>query len=132
MRRSGPMRLRSSNRLVCGVERRSSPSLPESPPTRWSPTEQMLQRKETSSIGASTSLKRSLLGGASEEIRSYLKAIARGAWRLVGWLTHEQNASRFDAMLTISAYSACPYPLHLGLSAGETRSAGPLSRLFLL
>jgi hypothetical protein len=42
-------------------------------------------------------------GKSSKRIRSYLKTTARETWELVGWLTHAQNATRFDAWLTVSA-----------------------------
>ncbi len=45
-------------------------------------------------------------GGSSERVRSHLKSVARGAWDLARWLTHERDATRFDAMLTVDATEA--------------------------
>jgi hypothetical protein len=42
-------------------------------------------------------------GESSEAIRTYLKMTARGTWGLVRWLTHEQNATRFDSDLSVAA-----------------------------
>jgi len=42
-------------------------------------------------------------GGSAEEVRGYLKATSKAAWKLVNGLTHDQNATRADAMLTHEA-----------------------------
>jgi hypothetical protein len=42
-------------------------------------------------------------GGSSERLRSYLKAIAKSTWQLVNWLTHAQNAGRFDGAIATQA-----------------------------
>ena len=42
-------------------------------------------------------------GASAKERRSYLKTITAEAWSLCGWLTHAQNATRFDAHLALDA-----------------------------
>lgn len=42
-------------------------------------------------------------GSAADEIRGYLKAIAKSTWQLVGWLTHASNAGRLDAHVVLDA-----------------------------
>jgi hypothetical protein len=42
-------------------------------------------------------------GRSAGRIRSYLKKIAASSWELVSWLTHAQNATRFDAHLAVDA-----------------------------
>lgn len=42
-------------------------------------------------------------GGSAEEVRGYLKATSKAAWKLVNGLTHDQNATRADAMLAHEA-----------------------------
>lgn len=42
-------------------------------------------------------------GESAQRVRTYLKAISRGAWQLVGWLTHAKNASRHDGRLVTEA-----------------------------
>lgn len=45
-----------------------------------------------------------LAGGSSNErLRSYLKAISKSAWQLVNWLTHTQNAGKFDGSIATEA-----------------------------
>ena len=42
-------------------------------------------------------------GASAEHVRGHLKAVAKGCWQLVGWLTHAQNATRHDAELAIES-----------------------------
>jgi hypothetical protein len=49
-----------------------------------------------------------LPGGAVAEIRSHIKELARSTWGLVGWVTHNQNATRFHADFAIHS---CAYLL---------------------
>jgi hypothetical protein len=45
-------------------------------------------------------------GDSNERIRSYLKALAKETWQLVGWLTHAVNASRHDGAMVVDATHA--------------------------
>lgn len=45
-------------------------------------------------------------GPSAKEARGYLKAVARGSWQLVSWLTHAKNAFRRDAQLALGATEA--------------------------
>ncbi len=45
-------------------------------------------------------------GSSSEEIRGYLKTLAKGTWQLVSWLTHSSNAVRFDGHMAVEATQA--------------------------
>jgi hypothetical protein len=40
-------------------------------------------------------------GSSSQEIRSYLKSIARSVWQLVSWLTHASNAVVYDGKVAL-------------------------------
>jgi hypothetical protein len=42
-------------------------------------------------------------GSRNERLRGYLKALADKTWKLVNWLTHTTNASRFEGTLVIDA-----------------------------
>lgn len=42
-------------------------------------------------------------GSRSEEIRAYLKAVAKRTWTLVQWLTHTSNATLFDGEMAVEA-----------------------------
>jgi hypothetical protein len=42
-------------------------------------------------------------GNSAERRRGYLKAIAKSTWELVQWLTHAENAIRFDAYFAFKA-----------------------------
>lgn len=42
-------------------------------------------------------------GSSAEELRHYLRSIAKTAWRLVNWLTHAKNATRHDAEIALNA-----------------------------
>jgi hypothetical protein len=42
-------------------------------------------------------------GGSNEQLRSYLKATSKSTWQLVNWLTHAQNAARFDGSIATQA-----------------------------
>lgn len=46
----------------------------------------------------------SFAGGASaQEVRGYLKAMAKSTWQMVNWLTHASNAVRFDGHMAVEA-----------------------------
>lgn len=42
-------------------------------------------------------------GSSASRVRSYLKGIANTTWELANWLTHAQNATRFDGEMTVDA-----------------------------
>jgi len=42
-------------------------------------------------------------GESAERIRGHLKAIAKSAWQLAGWLTHADGAKRLDASFVLDA-----------------------------
>lgn len=42
-------------------------------------------------------------GPAAARIRAYLRSTAKTTWELVQWLTHEQDATRLDAMIAVDA-----------------------------
>jgi hypothetical protein len=42
-------------------------------------------------------------GSANDELRRYLRGVAKSTWEYVNWLTHARNAVRFDAMIAIDA-----------------------------
>jgi hypothetical protein len=42
-------------------------------------------------------------GSGAQEIRKYLKTIARSTWQLVSWLTHAANAVRYDGTTAVDA-----------------------------
>jgi hypothetical protein len=42
-------------------------------------------------------------GGSAERIRGHLKAIAKSAWELTGWLTHANGGTRQDAVFVLDA-----------------------------
>ena len=42
-------------------------------------------------------------GASAERVRGHLKAIAKSAWELAGWLTHANGASRLDAVFVLDA-----------------------------
>jgi hypothetical protein len=43
------------------------------------------------------------VGSRNERLRSYLKAISKSTWQLVNWLTHAQNAGRFNGSIATEA-----------------------------
>jgi len=43
------------------------------------------------------------IGSSNEQLRSYLKAISKSTWQLVNWLTHAQNAGRYDGSIAADA-----------------------------
>jgi predicted RNA-binding Zn-ribbon protein involved in translation (DUF1610 family) len=45
-------------------------------------------------------------GGSAERIRGHLKAIAKSAWELTGWLTHANGGTRQDAVFVLDATHA--------------------------
>jgi hypothetical protein len=45
----------------------------------------------------------SAIAPTSETLRTYLKKTAATTWQLVNWLTHEQNARQFDAVIVVDA-----------------------------
>jgi hypothetical protein len=47
-------------------------------------------------------------GASVAEIRSHIKALARSTWGLVGWVTHNQNATRYHADFAVHS---CAYLL---------------------
>lgn len=53
----------------------------------------------------------SIAGGASaERVRGHLKATAKSAWELAGWLTHANGAIRPDAVFVLDAtHSICEH-----------------------
>jgi hypothetical protein len=42
-------------------------------------------------------------GSSAERVRGHLKATAKSAWELAGWLTHANGASRHDAVFALDA-----------------------------
>jgi hypothetical protein len=42
-------------------------------------------------------------GASAERVRGHLKATARSAWELAGWLTHANGATRQDAVFVLDA-----------------------------
>jgi hypothetical protein len=44
-------------------------------------------------------------GPSSSRLRTYLKATAKEAWEYVNWLTHSENAARFDAQIAVDIAS---------------------------
>jgi len=42
-------------------------------------------------------------GSSNQEIRGYLKSIARSVWQLVSWLTHASNAVVYDGKVVVHA-----------------------------
>ncbi len=42
-------------------------------------------------------------GGSAERVRGHLKATAKSAWELAGWLTHANGAGRHDATFALDA-----------------------------
>lgn len=44
-------------------------------------------------------------GASAARLRSYLKATAKETWQYVQWLTHANNATRFDAIVAVEATS---------------------------
>jgi hypothetical protein len=42
-------------------------------------------------------------GASAERVRGYLKATAKSAWELAGWLTHANGAARQDAIFVLDA-----------------------------
>ena len=44
-------------------------------------------------------------GSGGDELRRYLRAIAKSAWQYVSWLTHATNAVRFDARIAVQSTS---------------------------
>ncbi len=44
-------------------------------------------------------------GGSGEELRRYLRAVAKSTWQYVNWLTHATNAVRFDGRIAVDSTS---------------------------
>jgi hypothetical protein len=42
-------------------------------------------------------------GSSAEEIRGYMRMVAKSTWQLVNWLTHAKNAVRADAHIALDA-----------------------------
>lgn len=42
-------------------------------------------------------------GPSAQEVRGYLKAMAKSTWQMVSWLTHASNAARFDGHMAVEA-----------------------------
>jgi hypothetical protein len=42
-------------------------------------------------------------GSSAEEIRGYLRTLAKATWQLVNWLTHAKNAVRADAQVALES-----------------------------
>jgi len=42
-------------------------------------------------------------GGSNERLRSYMKVVSKSTWQLVNWLTHAQNAGKFDGSIATEA-----------------------------
>jgi hypothetical protein len=42
-------------------------------------------------------------GASAERVRGHLKALAKSAWELAGWLTHANGATRQDAVFVLNA-----------------------------
>lgn len=42
-------------------------------------------------------------GAGADELRHHMRAVAKSVWRYVNWLTHAQNAGRFDAMVALES-----------------------------
>lgn len=47
-------------------------------------------------------------GASIAKIRSHLKTLARSTWEIVGWVTHNQNATRYHADFAVHS---CAYLL---------------------
>ena len=68
----------------------------------FSPGEDAPQRSNF--ISWSELIANAVAGGASaERIRGHLKAIAKSAWELAGWLTHANGGTRQDAVFVLDA-----------------------------
>jgi len=60
--------------------------------------------KRSNFVSWSELIANAVAGGASaEHIRGHLKAIAKSAWELAGWLTHANGAIRQDAVFVLDA-----------------------------
>ncbi len=42
-------------------------------------------------------------GASNERLRSYLKTISKSTWQFVNWLTHAQNAGKYDGSIAVDA-----------------------------
>jgi hypothetical protein len=42
-------------------------------------------------------------GSSADNVRGYLKSVAKSTWQLANWLTHASNVGRTDATLTLDA-----------------------------
>jgi len=42
-------------------------------------------------------------GSSAEEVRGYLRTLAKGVWQFVNWLTHAKNAVRADAKIALDS-----------------------------
>lgn len=60
-------------------------------------------------------------GPSNAELRGYLKAVARAAWKYVAWLTHAKNAVRDDGEIAVDAVA---HFLQLYEEAIERRERG--------
>jgi hypothetical protein len=56
-----------------------------------------------SSRGPSSSPPAPHPGSTGEEVRGYLRSIAKSTWKLVNWLTHARNAGPSDASMAVEA-----------------------------
>ena len=60
--------------------------------------------QRSSFVSWSELIANAIAGGArAERIRGHLKAIAKSAWELAGWLTHANGATRQDAVFVLEA-----------------------------
>ncbi len=74
----------------------------EAKPEMVTPGEEAPQRSNF--ISWSELIANAIAGGASaERIRGHLKAIAKSAWELTGWLTHANGATRQDGVFVLDA-----------------------------
>ena len=58
-------------------------------------------------------------GESAKERRSYLKTTAEAAWTLASWLTHAQNATRFDGHMVLDATAHAMNTMSLALLRWE-------------
>jgi predicted RNA-binding Zn-ribbon protein involved in translation (DUF1610 family) len=46
-------------------------------------------------------------GSSAEEVRGYLRTVAKSSWQLANWLTHGKNATRADANIALDSTAHC-------------------------
>jgi predicted RNA-binding Zn-ribbon protein involved in translation (DUF1610 family) len=61
-------------------------------------------------------------GPGSERIRGHLKATAKSAWEMVGWLTHTTDAARLDALFVLDTTHAVLSSFGSALIRSESKS----------